>query len=486
MQTNPKFSYSAKLVILVGVCFGAGNARADVTGQISGAVKDPAGAMVAGVAISVSNTDTGFQQITKTDSQGAFGFPALPVGHYTLRALQNSFKEYRQEGLALDVNTALRVDIVLQLGAETQQVTVDASAVQVESASTQMGEVITSEKMTTVPLNGRSYTDLLALQPGVTYTSSGQYGGLAISGDLNPGNLSVSGGRESANGFMVNGANVQEGANMGTAIIPNLDSIAEFRILTNNFDAEYGNYSGGQINAITKSGTNSYHGDVFDFLRNTDLDARNFYSPTRGKFIQNQFGGTAGGPILRDKLFFFGDYQGTRQILGQDTGNIQVPSLSERTGNLSDIASQLTGVVNGSYWASQLAQKLGYAVAVGEPYYAPGCSQNTACVFPNAIIPSPAITTPSQNLLKYIPVSNSGQYFSTAANNSQLDDSKGGIRVDWNTRFRNISGYYFIDDFTLNNPYGGASLPGFNTLTVGRSQLVNVSHTKTLGPFKCQ
>lgn len=226
MQSNRIFSYSAALVILVTVCFGVGNARADVTGQISGAVKDPAGAMMAGVVVSVSNMDTGFQQTTKTDPQGVFGFPALPVGHYTLRALQKSFKEYGQEGLTLDVNTALRADIVLQLGAETQQVTVDASAVQVETASTQMGAVITSEKMTTVPINGRSYTDLLALQPGVTYSSSGQYGGLPISGDLNPGNLSVSGGRESANGFMVNGANVQEGANMGTAIILNLDSIA--------------------------------------------------------------------------------------------------------------------------------------------------------------------------------------------------------------------------------------------------------------------
>ena len=117
---------------------------------------------------------------------------------------------------------------------------------------------------------------------------------------------------------------------MGTSIIPNLDSIAEFRIVTNNFDAEYGNYSGGQINAITKSGTNDYHGDVFEFLRNTDLDARNFYSPGKGKYIQNQFGGIFGGRIIRDKLFFFVDYQGTRQIQGQSTGNVLVPSAADR------------------------------------------------------------------------------------------------------------------------------------------------------------
>ena len=163
----------------------------------------------------------------------------------------------------------------------------------------------------------------------------------------------------------------------GTSIIPNLDSIAEFRIMTNNFDAEYGNYSGGQINAITKSGANEFHGDVFEFLRNTDLDARNFYARSKGKFIQNQFGATAGGRIIRDKLFFFVDYQGTRQIVGAEhrphSGTIPA---ADRQGNLADIADQLTGVVTGGYWANQLSQKLGYTVTPGEPYYTPGCTSS--------------------------------------------------------------------------------------------------------------
>ena len=127
------------------------------------------------------------------------------------------------------------------------------------------------------------------------------------SGDLNPGTLSINGQRESANGFMVNGADAEETGSMAAAIVPNLDSIAEFRILSDNFDAEYGKYTGGQINVITKSGTNQFHGDAFEFLRNTDLDARNFFSPTRGTFIQNQFGGTAGGPIVREQgILLFG------------------------------------------------------------------------------------------------------------------------------------------------------------------------------------
>jgi hypothetical protein len=124
---------------------------------------------------------------------------------------------------------------------------------------------------------------------------------------------------------MVNGVAVSEALTFGAAVIPNLDSIAEFRILTSNFDAEYGNFSGGQVNVITKSGTNHFHGSAFEFLRNTNLDSRGFYDPTVGKFIQNQFGGTFGGPIKRDKVFFFGDYQGTRQILGISSGVIPCP-----------------------------------------------------------------------------------------------------------------------------------------------------------------
>ncbi len=245
-----------------------------------------------------------------------------------------------------------------------------------------MGEVITGSKMTTVPLNGRSYTDLLALQPGVTPVSSGQYSALQVSGDLNPGSLSVSGQRESANGFMVNGGNVEEGAYMGTAIIPNLDSIAEFRILTNNFDAEYGNYAGGQINAITKSGTNELHGDLFDFLRNTDLDARNFFSPDRSKFIQNQFGGTVGGGSSATSCSSSAIIRELAKCQGQSTGNILVPSLADRQGNLADTASLLTGTVTGGYWANQLSSKLGYAVTPGEPYYTPGLHVQCKLCFP--------------------------------------------------------------------------------------------------------
>ena len=472
-----------RLTAFVSVLLGfAGTlALGSVNGRISGTVKDPAGAVVPEAAVTAINMETGARQTIPTDPQGVYSFPSLPVGHYDLEIRKQGFKEHQETGLTLDVNTALRVDVSLELGAASQQVTVQALAVQVETTNTQMGEVISDTKMTTVPLNGRSYTDLLALQPGVVPVSSGQYNALSVSGNLNPGSLSVNGQRESANGFMVNGGNVEEATFGATAIIPNLDSIAEFRIVTNNVDAEYGNYSGGQINAITKSGTNQFHGDAFEFLRNTDLDARNFFSPDRGEFVQNQFGATAGGPIIKDKLFFFTDYQGTRQILGASTGDIAVPSAADRQGDLSDMASQLTGSVNGGYWAKQLSQKLGYGVTPGEPYYVPGCTLNSTCVFPNAVIPQSVITTPSQNLLKYIPLPNAGSFFSTSSDNQTLRDDKGSVRIDSNSRFGQISGYYFADDYTLNSPYATSSLPGFNDVTPGRAQMFNLSDTKTFG-----
>jgi hypothetical protein len=344
-------------------------------GRISGTVRDSSGAVIPKAVVTAENRDTGVTQKVTTNSTGAYSFPTLPVGRYDVEIDVAGFKPYRRESIAVDVNGALLVDAVLELGQSSETITVRESAVQAETVSTQLGDVITTATVKALPLNGRSYTDLLSLQPGVipaTTITSLTVQGLgqsvfAPSGDLNPGTLSINGQKESANGFTVNGADAEETGSLTAAIIPNLDSIEEFRILSSNFDAEYGRYTGGQVNVITKSGTNQFHGDAFEFLRNTDLDARNFFSPTRATFIQNQFGGTVGGPVVRNKVFFFSDYQGTRQIQGTDTGLIPVPSLQDRAGNLSDVASSLTGTVSGPYWANLLSQKLGYGVTTGEP-----------------------------------------------------------------------------------------------------------------------
>ena len=463
-------------------------------GSISGTVKDHSGAVIPKASVIATNRDTGVRQTIATNASGVYSFPGLAVGRYDVDIMVAGFKLYRRANVTVDVNSALLVDAVLELGESSEVVIVKESLATVDASSTQLGDVITAANVTAVPLNGRSYTDLLALQPGVvpitTITSLTVQGlGQSVfppSGGLNPGTLSINGQRESANGFTINGADAEETGSLAAAIVPNLDSIGEFRILSDNFDAEYGKYTGGQINVITKSGTNQFHGDVFEFLRNTDLDARNFFSPTRGTFIQNQFGGTVGGPIVKNKVFFFSDYQGTRQIQGADTGLIPVPSLQDRSGNLSDQASSLAGTVSGPYWANLLSQKLGYPVTSGEPYYTAGCNSPAQCVLPNATVPKTAWSLPAANLLNYIPAPNlPGNVFSTSAYNEILHDEKIGERVDANTSWGTIFAYYSLDNYTENNPYptaqGGANVPGFNALNTGRAQLAVLGYTKTLG-----
>ena len=400
-----------------------GSALGSVTASISGTVTDASGAAIVGATVTATNVETGIVQTLHTNQQGYFTFPSLALGHYDVEVQQSGFRPFRETGVLLDVNSAVTVDVVMKVGNVKEAVTVSSTAAHVETTTTQLGEVISGQEMTGVPLVTRSYTDLLSLQPGVSSAASGIGGGgggaantgsnfiaagfavTPVSGDLNAGNLSVNGMREANNGFLLNGAIVQEAGFGGTAVIPNLDSIAEFRIITNNFDAEYGNYSGGQINVITKSGSNGYHGDLFEFLRNTNLDGRDYFVPTRGAYHQNQFGGTFGGPIKRDKIFFFADYQGNRVVQGIST-TFSVPTPEELGGDFSNpTGPQLTGKVNGDYFASQLTTELGYPVTAGELY---------SDVFPTGKIPSTAISPIATNLIKYIP-SNEGGSFSTSA-----------------------------------------------------------------------
>ncbi len=429
------------------IMLAAANSRAGTGGSVSGTVKDASSAVISNAAVTATNVDTRVHERVTTNGRGFYSFPELSVGRYNIAIEKNGFQPYQRTGVAIDTNSALTIDAVLEVGGQADAITVIDAAVHAETSDTQMGEVISSKKMAAVPLNGRSYTDLLALQPGVvpatSLTSNTQQDvgvtALSPSGELNPGTISINGQREFSNAFTVNGSDAEEDVNAGTAIIPNLDSVAEFRLLTSNFDAEYGGYTGGQINVVTKSGTNSFHGDGFEFVRNTNLDARNYFSPARGAFDQNQFGGTFGGPIRKNKTFFFADYQGTRLTQGVDTGLIPVPTIAERSG-----------------------------------------------IFPTGAIPESAWSAPAKNLLQYIPPPNVGtNTFATSAYSETLRDDKGAYRLDHNSHWGVLSAYYFLDDYTLNNPYpvaqSGASVPGFNAMYLGRAQLLSLGDTKTLG-----
>jgi hypothetical protein len=467
-------------------------ASAQAGGSISGTIKDSTGGVIPGATVTLMNTALGTPFTVTSDGQGGYAFPNVPVGRYDLLITLDGFKPLKRTGLAIDINSRLQVDAVLELGEQSETVTVSANVLHVETSSTQIGVVVPAATMTTLSLNGRSFTDLLAIQPGVipittmqsdSIIMAGVTGAVAPSGQLNPGNLSISGQRESANSFLVNGSDVQERMNGGTSIVPNLDSIDQFRVLTSNFDPQYGNYNGGIVSVVTKSGSDAFHGGLFDFVRDTALDARNAFSPERAAFKQQQPGATLGGPVRKGTVFFFADYQGTRTTEGIETGVIPVPSLAERSGNFADAAGSLTGSVNGPYWANLLSQRLGYGVSPGEPYYTPGCTTSSQCVFPNAMIPVRAWSAPAQHLLQYVPTPNAGaSAFSTGASAQTVRDDKGSLRLDGNSRFGLLSAYYFVDDYRLDNPYptqqGGANVPGFDALTVGRAQLFAVGSNK--------
>jgi hypothetical protein len=471
-------------------------------GSISGTVSDLSGSVVVGAKVTATNLDTAVQQTANTNTQGFYAFPNVPVGRYELKVEQPGFRPFQRTGLVINIGTQLRSDVPLTVSEQVSQVvvSVEAELLQPETQQTQMGETVPAPQIEAIPLNGRSYTDILNVQAGVIPVTTQPASNIIMagvtdtppSGNLNPGNVSVNGQPENANGFIVNGSDVEEDINMGAAIIPNLESIDEFRILTNNFDAKYGNFSGGQVIVSTKSGANAIHGDAFEFVRNTALDAKNFFATSAPAFDQNQFGGTIGGPIKRNRIFWFVDYQGTRTTEGFDTGLVSVPSVADRSGNLTDLASTLTGAVSSPYIASMLSNNLGYAVTAGEPYYTSTCSSTVACVFPGAVIPKGAWSAPAAFLLNYIPSPNNGtNTFNSASENETVRDDKGGIRIDANTeRFGNLLAYYFDDDYDLNNPYptsqGGANIPSgmggaFNALSHGRAQLITFGDVKTFG-----
>ena len=464
---------------------------AQTGGRIAGVVKDSTGALIPAGEVVLANTASGVKQNATTGSDGIFNFTAVPVGSYQLDVTATSFNPYRQTtNLKIDLNTALTFDIVLKVADTMQSILVIENTAEVHTADTQIGQTIESKQIINIPLNGRSYTDLLAVQAGVSpvttsgagnTSSGGGFGTVPAAGQTNTGQFSIHGQRESDNAYNLNGVTVQESIGQQAGIIPNLDSIAEFRILSGNVDAEYGSFTGGIINVVTKSGTSQFHGNLFEFFRNTHLDARNYFSPERAVFHQNQYGGTFGGPIRKEKIFFFADYQGQRYIQGIETGYVSVPSLANRSGDFGSAAA-FTGQVNGPYLAQVLSQRLGVPVTQGETF---------AQVFPNGIVPTSAWGAASKRLLQYIPLPNVGDHqFSTGQYKRRINDSKTAGRVDFNSNHFGISSIYYLNDrYQLDDPYpsalGGATLPGngfaYDAASFGTDQTLVFSNIYTIG-----
>jgi len=463
---------------------------ADVTGSIQGYVRDSSGAVVTGAHVTVTEVSTNLQRGTTTDTQGAYNLLALPPGRYRIVAGATGFREATINDVDLKVNDELRFDLALTVGGEQQVVSVEANAVQVQTVSTALGTTIESRQILAMPLNGRSYLDLLSLQAGVAplNTNSG-YSDRSPSSGLysSAGNVSTDGQPEWANAFLVNGAEVNETKNMGAGLIPNADSVAEFRLLTNSFSAEYGKFTGSVMNTVTKSGTNQLHGDLFEFYRNQGLAATSYFDTTKAELKQHQFGGVLGGPVWKDKIFFFTDFQQTRRVAGASTGLIDVLSTDERNGIFPD--SVLTGSVQGAAWAQTLSSRnpSGGTVSPGTPYVQLGTPVTTNGVPGRDLSayedPVAAAT------MKFIPTANlGGTGYSDSSHSGSLVDTNLGERIDLiNHLTGNWAFYYHYDDASATLPIynqaymGIASLPGFPVTEPSRNQLFTLSNTKTFG-----
>jgi hypothetical protein len=491
---------SSCFCLALSLVLGATQLKADVTGSITGYVRDKSGAVLPNASVTATQAATGYTRTVNTDATGAFSLLALPPGRYRLTSAASGFQHGIIDDVNLNVNDALRFDFVLQLGSVTESVSVEADALQIQTTTTSIGTAIESAQILAMPLNGRSYLDLLSLQAGVSpantnggYNDRGPASGLYSSS----GNVSTNGQPEWANAFLVNGAEVNETKNMGAGLIPNADSIAEFRLLTNSFSAEYGKFTGAVMNTVTKSGTNRFHGTVFEFYRNQGMDATNYFDLTKAELKQHQYGGVLGGPVWKDKVFFFTDFQQTRRVAGVSTGVVQVLSADERNGIFPD--SALNSPVKGTAWAATLMSRGGGTIVPGTTLYSQLGTPVTTTGLDSA---GNAISVPGHNISAYIdpvtkltmsqiPSANepNGFYYSDSSHKGSIVDTNLGERIDVaNMKTGDWSFYYHYDGANAVQPvYQQAynsqeTLPGYPVSVPSRNQLFTLSNTKVLGP----
>ncbi len=309
------------------------------TASLEGQVSDPSGAMLAGASISVSNPATGFSRTQPTSGTGTFHLASLPVGFYDLRVTAPGFSEFVARGIRLDVERVVDFPVQLTLAPRGDIVEVVASAATLDVSPT-LGNVVSGQSAVDLPLNGRNFTQLGLLQPGVAPVTSGllQAGGIARQNQA----YAVNGQPPESNQYLLDGVSNVDSVNGGFALRTPPDAISEFRILTANANAEYGETSGATTTVITRSGTNQFHGDVYDFLRNNALDARNFFAATTEPLHQNQYGATLGGPLRKNKDFFFAYFEGQRDRQGE-TRTAAVPTAAQRSGYFPGLINEFAG-----------------------------------------------------------------------------------------------------------------------------------------------
>jgi hypothetical protein len=453
-------------------------------GRILGRVADPSGAVLANVTVTITNEATGVASTTTTNSGGDYAFPQVAVGVYRIEFDLTGFKKSLQRNVNLDLNQVLTVNGTLQVGATKETVEVTSEAPLVDTTSTQLGAVMDAKQVSQLPLNARDTYQLLQLQPGV----QGVGGSDLFFGSNTAGAVSVNGGRGRSNNFNVNGGDGNDLFVNSPAIQPTPDSIAEFRVLSNTFDAEYGRNSGAVINVVTKSGTNQWHGSVYEFLRNQKFNSAGYLDLRRSDDKQNQFGGTFGGPIRKDQTFFFASYEGRRVVHGISSDPVIVPTAAERGGDFSN--SGLSGAMTSDLVAQILNARcnanipLPSTTATGSVNYADvfGSQIPTACFDPAA----------AAIMQLYVPGANtvgSSGLLDTFRSIPNEDSHANQFTVKVDHRIngsQNLTGYYYYNDSFDSQPFTRFQaltpnlLQGFGNSNAFRSQQVNLTHTWTL------
>jgi hypothetical protein len=436
---------------------------AEVTASLLGTIRDASGAVVTGATISLTNTQTNVTKKTQSGTDGEYSFTLIPVGQYKLTVERSGFRKYVQDGIILQVNQAAKQDITLDVGAQTEVVEVTGDVAQVDTVTATLGSVETQRRIVDLPLVERDTFQLGLLQAGVFAPDPDD-------GSQNP--FSVSGQRSESLTFLIDGVDNNNFLGNNAVVDPNPDAVEEFKILTNNYGAEYGRTSGGIVNQVIKSGTNAFHGGVFEFFRNDDLNARNYFQLERTRFNRNLFGGTLGGPIHKDKTFFFISYQGARRIEGQVAPILTVLSPAQRgcttptpgcVGTVADFSGDLPD--------TQLVNPI------------------TGADYPNNQVPINPII--ADYIARYLPLPNVPGTDNFAANPiARIQEDQGIVRIDHHLTSKDtIYGNWIIDDVRdaypfkiVNGASSGGNVPvgsGFSDLTRSQQGAVTWTHIFT-------
>ena len=443
-------------------------AQAVSVAEVDGYVTDQTGAAVSGAQVKLTETDKDQTHETTTDAQGRYSLPNLPVGAYQMEVTSQGFKNYQQTGITLQVGSTVQVNVSMQLGSISEKVQVTANAEMVETKDNSLSEVIDQKRVVDLPLNGRNPTQLITLTGAATSAPGGDLtGSKNIQGSNGSGTFSVAGGQANGLNYLLDGGDNNDPFSNVNLPLPFPDALQEFSVQTNALPAQYGLHPGGVVNIVTKSGSNAFHGDLFEFLRNGDLNARQEGTPARDTLKRSQFGGVAGGRIIRDKLFFFGGYQGTRQRSNPPSSISYVPNAAALSGNFATLdASHSSGGCLSSSKGIQLKNPSGGIFAGNQipvSLFDPAALKLAASYLPST-------TNPCGEVQYGIPANNP-------------DDQWIG-RVDWVASTKqSVYVRYYIYDYTAPATFNGSNL--LTTTVAGnmdRAQTATVGYNYSLTP----